>query len=709
MLCEELDQLTGTPSPVTVYHGGIQREVKLFLQVYAIVQDRPERSSSARISSGNSLFTGRWGYAGNLMAVHWKLASCENCFREKLMANRLVASSCHRCKNWCFDDLFYQAPEGYPEIGGRLVVDENGTPSLKFSRISIAGLKHACNNAYKQVARHSWTKSEGSTFLKTEGILPDLIDQIMDHAASFWARLSSLDGNEAGIEALRVERTANPEAFKASSSFPPTWSYPKTEIYEWIDTIMHQLFLGVTRTLYKDMVLGWFTSHSKGLPYLRAIKNPNKTVETLKLSWAKPRPVGETGTFGGNVSENFLWLARSSRWLHGHTRNLPASDEAYQDPDREYDQYTVKQIKAWYSSRNLPYDREAGAEDIRTTFEEYLQSLGTTEPPPIFESESQTIPAEVLEELVVSLLPMLARVMVSGPISEEQVQDADRHIKIFLSAVEHFDAFHTKRKKPLWISSYNFVSLLNFPDLLRRYGSLRLLWEGDGKGEGAIRCLKRLINQGLKGRWAYWTAMKYLQERSVNNVLGDAVTAVSWDDDARDAVKQMLAAARSIIGDFNQGDDDNQNEDGNQDEDGGRTADSLKSNRFNEFFEYGDIEKARSNFMSNNTAISILAFENQNRFAMVIKGRRGDGRTLLYLKREEFLSTIFGAAYFNWSLENDPIESDQVEVANASYCLLLPLSPGADQPMGQYLITSDWREMLEDGTIQLPRVPGAVY
>jgi hypothetical protein len=37
------------------------------------------------------------------------------------------------------------------------------------------------------------------------------------------------------------------------------------------------------------------------------------------------------------------------------------------------------------------------------------------------------------------------------------------------------------------------------------------------------------------------------------------------------------------------------------------------------------------------------------------------------------------------------------------------LNMGEDQLVGRYLITSDWREMLEDGTIQLPRVPGALY
>jgi hypothetical protein len=179
---------------------------------------------------------------------------------------------------------------------------------------------------------------------------------------------------------------------------------PSKVTREWIDTTMHQeLFLGVARTVCKDHV-GWFKLRSKGLPCLKVFKNPNETADNLRLSWAKARPVPETGTFSGNVSENFLWLARGSKWLHVHTPNLPASDAKHQDPDRSYEDFTVKMIKAWHSNRNLPCDKEAAAEDVRTDFQEHLESLGSREPPPIVESKSQNVPVGVLDELVVSQL-----------------------------------------------------------------------------------------------------------------------------------------------------------------------------------------------------------------------------------------------------------------------------------------------------------------
>jgi hypothetical protein len=40
-----------------------------------------------------------------------------------------------------------------------------------------------------------------------------------------------------------------------------------------------------------------------------------------------------------------------------------------------------------------------------------------------------------------------------------------------------------KKEKPKWLMSCSFICLTNLPDLIRRYGPLRLYWEGGGLGE----------------------------------------------------------------------------------------------------------------------------------------------------------------------------------------------------------------------------------
>jgi hypothetical protein len=66
-ICEDLKVLScagETLSPLKVYHGGLKMVVMVFIQLYVIIQDRPERSAWTRILSGISNLTARWGYIG---------------------------------------------------------------------------------------------------------------------------------------------------------------------------------------------------------------------------------------------------------------------------------------------------------------------------------------------------------------------------------------------------------------------------------------------------------------------------------------------------------------------------------------------------------------------------------------------------------------------------------------------------------------------
>ena len=699
-------------SPLKVYHGGLKKEVEVFAQLFAIIQDRPERSASARILSGNSILTARWGYTGKLSAVYEILPACKSCFRDRLLGNCWQVTSCDQCHNWAFEDLRYPAPPEYPAVGG-CAFCEDGVRTLKFKKITIADMKAACSRTHHRMLRGEWSDAQGGCYLRTHGIVPALIDRVVNHASEIRATISAaMGGDEVELAAFNTALEEDPTITQQLPD-PPTWNFPNTELCDFIDTIMHQLFLGVTKTFYSKMVLKWLKSHSKAAPYLRSLSEPNKEVESLHLSWAKARQVGETGKFGGLVSEDYIWMARASKWLHAGIASLPATDTQYQDPDREFQDYTAEQIKAWFKHRNLPYNKDANAATTNAAWKTYLESLGEQEPPPIVEDETEKIPAEVVEQLITSLLPMMARIMLSGPIMEAQILDAERHIKIFLSCVENFDVYRTRREKPLWASSYNFVSLLNLPSLMRRYGSLRMLWEGDGKGEGALRSLKRLIINGLKGNWAFCTALRYFKEKAMKHMLRSSIAVTQWDADSPPTVNEMLKVARSIIGeeedDAVDGDmDDNGDNDAQEDgSEQNQTNDTGKRRyRFDNYNAYKELAKVRQDLNRRNRPISIVALEQDKKFAIILQG----GTSFIYLKREEFKKTVCGASYFRWSLENAPTEyTGGLPISN--YCLLLPLalvSKGNNED-SYYLITASWKEMLEDGTIDLPRIPGALY
>jgi hypothetical protein len=67
------------------------------------------------------------------------------------------------------------------------------------------------------------------------------------------------------------------------------------------------------------------------------------------------------------------------------------------------------------------------------------------------------------------------------------------HIKIFLDCFVQYDKTlmkTTHQQTETWISKYNFASLPNVEQILRDYGSLRNIWEGDFKGEALISIVK---------------------------------------------------------------------------------------------------------------------------------------------------------------------------------------------------------------------------
>jgi hypothetical protein len=57
-----------------------------------------------------------------------------------------------------------------------------------------------------------------------------------------------------------------------------------------------------------------------------------------------------------------------------------------------------------------------------------------------------------------------------------------------------------KIDKPKWIMAYIFLCLMNLPDVISKYGPLRMYWEGGGLGEKVLQQLK-LLWIGFRKNW----------------------------------------------------------------------------------------------------------------------------------------------------------------------------------------------------------------
>lgn len=71
------------------------------------------------------------------------------------------------------------------------------------------------------------------------------------------------------------------------------------------------------------------------------------------------------------------------------------------------------------------------------------------------------------------------------------------------------------------ISSYNFQCLLNIPQAMRRFGSLRNFWEGGVIGEGFLPLVKTSINQGLRQNWEQNLLRNILCQKAFDNITRD--------------------------------------------------------------------------------------------------------------------------------------------------------------------------------------------
>ena len=91
--------------------------------------------------------------------------------------------------------------------------------------------------------------------------------------------------------------------------------------------------------------------------------------------------------------------------------------------------------------------------------------------------------------VVKSMHAMISHIM-SECTNSDIVKEMSRHIKIFLTYFAKMDKcmeVANKEKKDTWISSYNFVCLLNIPQQVLDFGSVHQYWEGVGMGENFIQ------------------------------------------------------------------------------------------------------------------------------------------------------------------------------------------------------------------------------
>lgn len=644
---ESLKEMSGKK----FYHGGMKKMVSVHVELIVSIQDQPERRGVNQLMLGMSRYTPRWGYSLDFKQVADLLPSCDRC-HQQLLSGTEMNEQCQKCTSWQVDShseqLCFTPPAHFP-VGTRFA-ESNG--KIKPHKLSYALLKEIVTLTHNNVASTSWNIQIAKAFLSVFGINTVAVAEILEHA-----------GNAVCLKYVRDEKLEDQyseimDLYEAEPAKFEQWPIPVVwerglELDQHIDAIMHLLFLGLVKTLMKD-TQDWLTKKNSFASFLKVTKNIFESVQSLGLSWCRAIPYG-TGRFGGHVSENYVACARLSKWFFHIIENIKG-DEEYIEPDDAIPQSKwLKETNVrWLKVRGLPSDGDFL--DVRDRVKTFMNSVDGA--PKVLPPSPNSIDDVIATYS--ALLALLGRVM-TLTVTEQVIVDVDRHIRLFLDSYEKMDKdIRGGDDTPSWISHYNFLSLLNIPDLMKEYGPLRNLWEGGTAGEAIIGYIKPEITMGYRLNWAFNLLLKVLRNRAFQNIA--AYMSESDGEHPKEKGKNDLFCLYN--------------------------TESEARHSFDE-------RKPLSCTVSQSGSICLHISTTHH----------------LVIENLGHKSEVFGLSYFTWAIKHPA----KTALASPShYAIMLPLLEKTGLPIHSSppifaLITSEWKEMLADGNIDLPQVIGANY
>ena len=503
----DLEVLLSSDEPIEFYHGHLKKMVPCVFRRMAVISDRPERSDLTG-TLGHTGDTHRcFATCGKVETVPCKkeeLASflekqslgqtsanfgwCEKFVNKKLNLNGAVLPAClpcrkqnlaklglqfrgarlndqqecSRCCNWdpigsgSRPVLTYQAHDAWPTRTvpgcpvtpppGRDIFVENA--KLPFVKLNWGVMKAAVRFAFFQACQpqsKGWTSDNTTKYLLNCGLNGDLAKAVYDAA-----KKCHKSGGLAGIDFTDKNGIGD---FK----FPAPWRYNDISLCDYIEGVMHLVFLGLTKSNFL-LIRMWLTdtpgvakSGVAESPFLNALQNLTKDLRKFGLSWLAAYPLtGQKGNLGTGswVAENYVYLARVSAFIFG------------------------------WCARDEEKANKYGLSDM--------------------------------SRMVISFHCLVARLLTHGGVNSARTSEIAVYMKEFLSCVREFDVRlrykyfsknGEKRKgdtnEHWWLKS-NYMSLPNLLYVLETLGPLVLWWDGGGKGERFIQTVKPHIKRGIR-------------------------------------------------------------------------------------------------------------------------------------------------------------------------------------------------------------------
>lgn len=468
------------------YHKESQSMKCVHAELFVSLSDQPERRSGNYVQLGNSQFHPRFGYCCDVGACKNVLPACTDCF-EKLLANSQAstmtphtnASTCDKCCCWETTShplLSCIPPPHYPKE----MIPPSG--NLEPYQLNFELLIAVVDTAHSHVISSRWTMQTARSYLRASCLSKIAIDGILDHADNIKTLLLLQENKQEQPEAFLAVCQEEALSSMLYKKWPtPSWWSRGTSISQHIEASMH-LLSGVIKATVR-CIQQWTACHGNMTSFLKYAENLLDPVQDLRLPWCKC-PAYTGGKLPGWISEDYMMaLARISKWFYSGLQEV-SPDDVFEEPaNLPQHKWTMKHNVGWLNARGL--DTSGNAAALRDRVRGFLDLPDG--PPPALAPTGGTV--EEALELVFSLSSMISRLMYRT-ITSSLLSEVQRSIKVFLSRFARFEQKIGKRKSddsPSWITKYNFLCLLNLPDVLQTFGPIRSLWEGGYQGQGYLR------------------------------------------------------------------------------------------------------------------------------------------------------------------------------------------------------------------------------
>jgi hypothetical protein len=496
------------PQGIVIYskeHGGL---IRICAKLIVCLQDQPERRGENHLTGGASDYHRRFGYSFPWQNFKDELRPCMNCRVILLDKTKAwVCPPCVDCTNFAHD-------VNHPLLKLDTDSEENGHPGVM--KLDFKMLEEAALAAHEAYVAGMWTTANVHKWLKIHCIKEATATLILVHAdkcKEFDDVMGDPESSDALRDAVRREKQRKPDLYAPWT--PPSVWIRGVHLDQHPDIPMHLLCLGMVQ-LVMFRAQKWMTKKNKGKPFVREMKGTLESVQELNLSWCPTLPY-KGGRFGGWVSGNYLSMSRLMCWFYSGLDEIVADEEPWTEPSGPAKDWTGSDCSQWLKERDLP--RTGSAKELRARVIEYL--LEPIEDQPMVVEQAGG-PVEQVQETIVALTDMMSLLMVEQIDGEEYYVELSRTIRVFLTLFADLEERLTKKNKlPSWLASFNCLSLLNLPDIVRLYGPIRNIWEGSWVGEGFLRFAKPAIVHGLRKFWQRSTMNNLMRMKGMQVLVGE--------------------------------------------------------------------------------------------------------------------------------------------------------------------------------------------